>query len=105
MDLHETTPGARQRATAVQDPSDSLVPGLGSLSTAAASRVRATASPGAPAVLMSTPAAFTQHPHGEGGEALSRPPASHKYRLPVLVSDRHVTCDVSERTLQAELIN
>ena len=50
---------------------------FGSLGTAAASRVRATAGPGTPLVLMSTPAAFTQQLHGEGGEALSRPPASH----------------------------
>ena len=35
MDIHEATPGARQRATAVQDPSDSLVLGLGSLGTVA----------------------------------------------------------------------
>ena len=77
MDLHDTTPGARQRAEADQGPSYSSLLGLGSLGTAAASRVRATASPGAPAVLMSTPAASTQQPHGEGGAALSRPPASH----------------------------
>ena len=52
MDLHDTTPGARQRAEADQGPSYSSLLGLGSLGTAAASRVRATASPGVPNVLM-----------------------------------------------------
>ena len=73
MDSNDTTPGARQRAKADQVTSYSALLGLGSLGTAAASRVRATASPGVPNVLMSTPAAFTQQHHGEGGEALSRP--------------------------------
>ena len=77
MDLHDITPGARQRATADQGSLYSSLLAQGSLGTAAASRVRATAGPGAPPVLMSTPAAFTQQLHGEGGEALSRPPASH----------------------------
>ena len=77
MDLHDAMPGARQRATADQDSPYSSLLAHGSLGTAAASRVRATAGPGAPPVLMSTPAALTQHLHGEGGDALSRPPASH----------------------------
>ena len=77
MDVHDITPGARQRATADQGSLYSSMFVQGSLGTAAASRVRATASPGAPPVLMSTPAALTQQLHGEGGEALSRPPASH----------------------------
>ena len=86
MDLHDTTPGARQRAGADQGSLYSSVLALGSLGTAAASRARATAGPGTPIVLMSTPAALTQQHHGEGGEALSRPPASHSSRA------GHVAC-------------
>ena len=72
MDLHDTTPGARQRATADQGSLYSSLLAQGSLGTAAASRVRATAGPGAPPVLMSTPAAFTQQLHGEGGKESAR---------------------------------
>jgi hypothetical protein len=76
MDLHDNQPGAHLRAGVPPDLSHMSTPAFGSLGTAAASRVRATASPGVPVVLMSTPAASMQHP-GEGGAALLRPPDSH----------------------------
>ena len=66
MDLHDNQPGAHLRAGVPPDLAHMSTPAFGSLGTAAASRVRATASPGAPVVLMSTPAASMQHP-GEGG--------------------------------------
>jgi hypothetical protein len=76
MDLHDNQPGAHLRAGVPPDLSHMSTPAFGSLGTAAASRVRATASPGVPVVLMSTPAASMQHPE-EGGAALLRPPDSH----------------------------
>ena len=75
MDLHDPGAGARQRAGTLSD-IYALRHSPGPHGTTVASRERAPVSPGAPTVLMSTPAASQQH-HGEGGEALLRPPASH----------------------------